>query len=814
MSKGAWVAIVGWTAIMTVAFGDTQAAPLQEASSAVAASVLPRPVLDRFCVTCHNERLRTAGLTLDTMDVANVSEAVEHWERVVRKLRARVMPPIGRPRPTEAVYDAVVSYLETALDDAAGANISPGRSDTLRRLNRTEYRNAIRDLLALDIEVASLLPADDSSHGFDNVSLAGLSPTLLERYLLTAGTISRLAIGTQVRAPIVDTVVLPSDLTQDYHFDGLPFGTRGGLVRSHTFPVDGEYLLDVRLGRDRLGDFVAGLHESHQLEIMVDGERVEVWTLNAEPRRPDESGVGPRDELVDARLKVRVPVRAGPREVGVTFRTKSSALIDAARQPFQRRHTHDTGDQRTQPVVSSLTITGPLAPGSIGDTPSRQRIFVCRPDASDEGPVTSDDDARCARRILATLARRAYRRPVTDEDLEPLLSYYNEGRSDGGFEAGIDLALRGVLANPNFLFRIERDPAGVAPGTAYRISDLELAARMSFFLWSSIPDDELLGVAIQGLLGEPAALEQQVLRMLADHRSTALVDDFAAQWLHLRNVASTAPDSRLFPDFDEGLRRAFRRETELLFESVAREDRSILDLLNANYTFVNERLARHYGIPNVYGSRFRRVTFGPESMRGGLLGQGSILTVTSYPTRTSPVLRGKWILENILGTPPPPPPPDVPPLPENDKGGEALTMRERMAQHRSNPVCATCHAQMDPVGLSLENFDAVGRWRTRSEAGTPIDASGALPNGTQFEGAVGLRGALLSRPELFVNTVTEKLLTYALGRGLEYYDAPAVRAITREASHNGYRFSSIVMGVIRSVPFQMRTSAERQTDNQ
>ena len=745
------------------------------------------------------------------MDVANVSDAPELWERVVRKLRARLMPPIGRPRPTDAAYDAAVSYLQTALDDASTAAINPGRSDSLRRLNRTEYRNVIRDLLALDIDVTALLPADDSSHGFDNISLGGLSPTLLERYLLAAGTIGRLVIGTQVRAPMVDTVVLPSDLNQDYHIHGLPFGTRGGLVRRQPFPVDGEYLLQVRLGRDRLGDFVAGIRESHQLEITLDGERVALWTLNpaSGSPRPGEPSAALREELADARLKLRVSVRAGPREVGVAFLRKSSALIDAARQPFQRRHTHDTGDQRTQPVVYSLTITGPLTPGGGADTPSRQRIFVCHPDTAEGEEVASDaDETRCARQILATLARRAYRRPVTAEDLEPLLSYYHEGRADGGFEVGIGLALRGLLANPHFLFRIERDPPDVPPGTAYRISDVELASRLSFFLWSSGPDDELLDVAIEGTLHEPAVLERQVLRMLADDRSDALVGNFAAQWLYLRNVASTDPDSRLFPDFDEDLRRAFRRETELLFESVIRENRSVLDLLNADYTFVNERLARHYGIPKVYGSRFRRVTLGPESVRGGLLGQGSILTVTSYPTRTSPVLRGKWILENILGTPPPAPPPDVPPLPESATGGQVLSMRERMAQHRRNAACATCHAQMDPVGLSLEHFDAVGRWRTRGEAGTAIDASGALPDGILFDGASGLRAALLNRPELFVDTVTEKLLTYALGRGLGYYDAPAVRAVSREAVHADYRFASIVMGIVRSVPFQMRRSAE------
>ena len=808
-ASGALAVVVGWVPTVPGAFRDALAAARpQAAASAPVASRSPEPILDRFCVPCHNEDLRTAGLALDAMDVTDVGAAAEAWEKVVRKLRARLMPPAGRPRPTHAAYDAAVSYIETALDDDARADINPGRTDTLRRLSRTEYRNAIRDLLALDIDVASLLPADDLSHGFDNVSLGGLSPTLLDRYLSSAATISRLAVGTQIRDPLVNTFVLPSDLAQDHHIDGLPFGTRGGLVRNHTFPVDGEYLLAVRLGRDRLGDNVAGLHEAHQLEVTVDGERAVLWGLD-----PASAGPGPgdpgalsSDDLPDVRLNVRTAVRAGLREVGVAFLSKSSALIDAARQPFQRRHTHDTGDQRTQPVVYSLTITGPLGPGRATDTPSRRRILVCH-------PLDAGDAERCAKLVIATLARRAYRRPVTDEDLRPLLAYYHEGWRDGGFDAGIELALRGLLANPHFLFRIERDAAEAALGTPYRISDVELASRLSFFLWSSIPDDELLDLAIAGSLREPAVTAQQVRRMLADERSSTLVTDFAGQWLQLRNVAAADPDSRLFPDFDEDLRRAFRRETELLFESVAREDRSVLDLLNADYTFVNERLARHYGIPNVYGGRFRRVALGPGSVRGGLLGQGSILTVTSYPTRTSPVLRGKWILENLLGTPPPPPPPDVPPLPEGNQEATSLTMRERMVAHRRNAVCAACHAHMDPVGLSLENFDAVGRWRSQSEAGTAIDASGALPDGTAFDGAAGLRQALLDRPDLFVTTFTEKLLTFALGRGLEYYDAPAVRAILREASDNDYLFSSIVQGIVRSVPFRMRRSAARQSDN-
>jgi hypothetical protein len=775
----------------------------------------PRAVLNRYCVSCHNQRVRTADLALDEIDPANVSQATETWEKVVRKLRGRVMPPVGRPRPDESAYEAVTTALQAALDAAAAAHLNPGRTDTFRRLNRTEYRNVIRDLLALDVDVSTLLPADDSSHGFDNVSVSGLSPMLFERYLMAARKISRLAIGTQVRAPIAETVVLPLDLTQDYHVDGMPFGTRGGLRREFTFPADGEYTFEVRLGRDRLGDSVAGLRDSHELDVTIDGERVQSWTLNPELRTP-QSTVRSRDELADAGLNVRLPVKAGPHQIGVTFRIKSSALIDAARQPFLRRHTPDAGDQRTQPVVHMVTIAGPFAVAGAGATPSRRRIFGCRPEADSFTPTApSEEEMRCARSVLETLARRAYRRPVTDQDLQPLVGYYTEGRSDGGFEAGIEMALRGLLASPDFLFRIERDPVGVMPGAAYRVSAIELASRLSFFLWSSMPDDELLALAAQGTLTGPVILEQQVTRMLADGRSKALADDFASQWLYLRNVASTTPDARLFPDFDEALRAAFTRETELLFESIVREDRSVLDLLTANYTFVNERLARHYGIANVYGDRFRRVTLPTDSVRGGLLGQGSILTVTSYATRTSPVQRGKWILGNILGMPPPPPPPNVPPLPENNSPAAVpLTMRERMAQHRGNPACASCHAQMDPVGLSLENFDAVGRWRSHSETGTPIDVSGGLPDGSVFEGVAGLRRAVLRRPELFVSAMTEKLLTYALGRGIEPYDGPAIRSIAHAAASNDFRFSSLAMGIARSVPFQMRRAAAPGIDSQ
>jgi len=764
------------------------------------------------------------------MDVGRAGEQPESWEKVVRKLRRRMMPPPGRPRPDEATYDALVSYLETSLDRSAAASPHPGRTDTFHRLTRAEYQNAIRDLLALDVDVSALLPNDDVSHGFDNVGVGAFSPTLLERYLAAAQKVSRLAVGSPPPSPASYVVVLPADLTQEDHFDGLPFGTRGGTMVRHTFPQDGGYDIQIRLSRDR-NENVEGLTEPHQVELTLDGTRVQLFTVK--PNR-NQSGTYYADEAVDKDLKIRVSMKAGPHELGVAFLRKTFALPETERQPYTAHFNMDR-HPRIQPAVYSVSIAGPFdaagtadlstfrqAQGrpepsrgttssrssqarSSDDTPSRHRLFVCRP-SSTGGATSASTDAACARTIVSTLARRAYRRPVTDADLEAPLAFYKEARADGGFDAGIEMALRAILASTEFLFRIERDPPNVAPNTAYRVSDVDLASRLSFFLWSSVPDDELLGLAIAGKLKQPAVMEQQVRRMLADPRSHALVTNFAGQWLYLRNLAAANPDARMFPDFDDNLRQGFRRETELFFESIVKEDHNVLDLLRANFTYVNERLARHYGIPNVYGSRFRRVTLPEDSVRGGLLGQGSVLTVTSYANRTSPVLRGKWILENILGSPPPPPPPNVPPLGDNTRGGKVLTMRERMAQHRVNPACSGCHQLMDPTGLSMENFDAIGRWRTRSEAGTAVDSSGGLPDGSAFEGVAGLRKALLARPELFVTTLTEKLLTYALGRGVEYYDAPAVRTIMRDARRNGYRFSSLVLGVVNSTPFQMRSS--------
>jgi hypothetical protein len=686
----------------------------------------------------------------------------------------------------------MASFLETALDRAAAANLNPGRTDTFRRLNRTEYQNAVRDLLAVNVDVSSLLPSDELSHGFDNITVSDLSPTLLERYLAAARKISRLALGRPVRSPGGDTMILPPDLTQEDHFEELPLGTRGGAVMRYTFPVDAMYDIQIRLARDR-NEHVEGLYGAHEVELLLDGERLTVFTVKASAAR---SG---NHSDVDRHLTMRVPVRAGQHAVAVTFPKPRPALLETERQPWQASFNMDR-HPRVTPALYSITINGPYEPSGPGDTPSRRRILVCQPAA----PAQEES---CARQIFSTLMRRAYRRAVADEDVNAAMKIYHAARREEDFETGIEMGLRAVLVNPEFLFRVEQEPAGVPRQSPYRISDPELATRLSFFLWSSIPDDELLDLAIAGKLRNETVLAQQVRRMLTDTRSRALVTNFAGQWLHLRNLSGVTPDMRLFTDFDENLRRAFRRETELFVGSVLLEDRSILELLSADYSFVNERLAKHYGIPHIYGSRFRRVTFPANSARGGLLRQGSILTVSSYATRTSPVIRGKWVLDNILGSPPPPPPPDVPALKEKTGAAKSMTMRERLAVHRENPACAGCHNIMDPIGFAFENYDAVGRWRT-AEDGTPIDATGSLPDGSKFAGADGLQQTLLKRPELFAATFAEKLLTYGLGRGIDTYDAPAVRRIVRQAAAGNYRFSSFILGIVNSAPFQMRMSQQ------
>ena len=764
----------------------------QAASSRSAEASTGREEVGRFvnlyCVECHNGDDKAAGLDLLSIGSEEVERHPEAWEKVVRRMVARQMPPEGSVRPKSQAYDSVVSRLADSLDRGAAEHPEPGRTGTFRRLNRTEYQNAIRDLLALDVDASTFLPNDESSRGFDNVTVGDLSPTLLDRYITAAQQISRLAVGNPRRSPGGDTFRIRADLTQEEHVEGLPIGTRGGALISYTFPQDGEFEIQLRLARDR-NEHVEGLSEPHELEVLLDRERVALLTVT-----PPRSERG--HQTADEHLKVRIKATAGPHQLGVTFLKKPSSLLETKRQPYQA-HYNMHRHPRISPALFQVSINGPYESKGHGDTPSRRRLFVREP----EGPA---DEEVCARQILSTLARRAYRRPITDADLRKPMEFYREARAGGDFDAGIEMALSAVLVNPNFLFRIEADPPGVAPKTAYRVSDTQLASRLSFFLWSSIPDDELLDLATSGELTKPEVLERQARRMLADSRSKNLVGNFASQWLHLRNLESITPDLRLFPDFDDNLRQAFRRETELLFEDVLREDRSVLDLLKSDHTYLNERLARHYGIPNVYGSHFRRVPVGSDGVRGGLLRQGSVLMVTSYATRTSPVIRGKWILENILGTPPPPPPANIPALKDNTVDS-SLSVRERLAEHRRNVACAGCHKLMDPAGFALENFDAVGRWRSIEE-GRPIDSTGGLPDGSKFDGVTGLEQGLLKRPELFVGTLTEKLLTFALGRGVEPSDAPAVRKIVRDARAADDRFSSLIVGIATSTPFQMRKS--------
>ena len=766
-----------------------------QAPPAVGSADDARAILDRYCVGCHSDRLRTAGLTLQAVDLANPAAHAETIEKAIVKLRLGSMPPAGRPRPAPAVYSALAGWLETGLDREAAARPNPGRTESLHRLNRTEYANAIRDLLDLEgLNFATLLPGDDRSYGFDNVAGAlGMTPTHLERYLDAARQISRIAVGDTSLPPGGETFILPPDLSQDDRFEQLPFGTRGGtLVRSY-FPADGDYII-------RFQAFTGvGLSEEEPnfIELSVDGERVFFEEMAQTPIRRTISGA---DIQSNTDWEVRVPIDAGLRDVAVTFVKTTSGQLEDLLQPFLRppgissfRLTRMGG--YSGPYIGQLSFTGPFDVTGPGDTPSRRRIFTCRP----SGPADPGAE-QCARSILSSLARRAYRRPVTDADLEVLLGFYRAGRGDGDFERGIQVALERLLASPDFLFRIVEDPPDSAPGAVYAISDLELASRLSFFLWSSIPDAELLEVAGRGELRDEAVLVEQTRRMLADPRSASLITNFAGQWLRLRNLPGIDRDAHLFPDFDDNLRRAMRRETELLLETIAREDRSMLELLAADYTFVNERLARHYGIPNIAGSHFRRVPV-TDPNRRGILGHASILTVTSQSNRTSPVTRGKWILENLLGAPPPAPPDEVPGLEQTRLEG---TLRERMVQHRRNPVCASCHQAMDPLGFALENFSPLGEWRT-VDAGFPVDAGGAMPDGiTTFEGVSGLRRALLDKSDVFISTLTEKLMIYALGRGIEYYDKPAVRDIRRRAARRDYRFSALIEGIVTSAPFRMR----------
>src|SRR5262245_39034217 len=803
--------------------------PAPRSELAYFAGLSQKALLDQYCITCHNERLKTGGLALDGLALNRLGETnAETWEKVVRKLRAGLMPPAGAKRPERGSLDALAKSIEDSIDHFAATNPNPGRAP-LHRMNRVEYANAIRDLLSIDVDPSTLLPADDSSHGFDNIAdVLGVSPSLLERYVSAAAKTSRLAVGERDASPAQVTYTVKGDLSQNQTLDGQPLGTRGGTAIRHNFPVDGEYVIKLSLLKLSFGQVFGEGAEGEELEVTLNGERVKLFKLDEVPmffmreaqgsHPPKPQPTDPLEERVkmtpDIRLEFRQKIKAGPQTIGVAFLQKSHAANeDLVRRPSSSTYDVFIGMQygyTTAPHLSRVVITGPYNATGLGDTPSRRRIFTCTPTAPVQAPppsrrsspdVAASEDG-CARQIISTLARRAFRRAVNDADITPLLAFYQQERErTGNFDAGIEMAVRRVLADPEFIFRFEPTPARVSPNVPYRISDSELASRLSFFLCASIPDDELLKLGIEGKLHEPAVLEKQARRILADPKARALVTNFANQWLYLRDLKNANPDVTVFPDSDDNLRHGFQRETEMLFESVMRENRSVLDLLDADYTFVNERLAKHYGIPNVYGPDFQRVPV-PSDARRGLLGHGSLLLVTSNANRTSPVIRGKWILENLIGSQAPLPPPDVPPLEEKPTAA-ARSVRERIEQHRANPACAGCHKIMDPIGLALENFDAIGRWRTTDE-GVTIDASAQLVDGTAIDGPASLRKALLNRPEAFVTAMTEKLLMYGMGREIKYYDMPAVRAVMKDAAPNRYRFSDLITGVVKSSPFQMR----------
>jgi hypothetical protein len=749
--------------------------------------------INRYCLDCHNAVDQEAGLVLEGIDLAAVEQNAELLETIVMKLEGRMMPPPGGGRPSDEERESLTAFLIESLDAAAAANPDMGRM-AVHRLNRTEYGNAVRDLLGLEIDAAEYLPADDEAYGFDNIAdVLRVSPSLMEQYLSASSKLAALAVGDPETQVVNAVYRAPPDLGQYRHVDGLPLGTRGGLLISHYFPLDAEYDFAVFLTRNIVG-YMTGLEWPHELEISIDGERVFVAPVGGE----DDNLMSDRNfsaaaDTIDERLRTRVFVEAGQHEVSVAFIRRNSAQTE---EPLEL-HTRDQDLQNMNgvPLVDYVTLIGPINPQGPGDTESRRSIFSCT-------PSSAADELPCAEEILSRLGRQAYRRPLSEEELGQLLELYELGRSDLTFERGIQTAIRGLLASPRFLFRSYEDPEGLAPGDIYPLDDFALASRLSFFLWSSIPDDRLLELAAANRLSDPEVYTGEVERMLADPKAHALIDNFARQWLFLRNLQSARPDVATFPDFDENLRRALRRETELLFESVVREDRSVVELLSADYTFINERLAQHYGIPGVYGSHFRRFEGVPEERRG-LLGHGSILTITSLPNRTSPVIRGKWVMENILGTPPPPPLPNVPAFKENEPGDAPQSVRERLQAHRSNPVCASCHELLDPLGLALENYDAVGRWRLK-EPGAAVDSSGRMPDGTLIEGVVELREAILERPEGFVSVVAQKLMTYALGRGVDYFDMPTIRAIVADAGQSDYAFSSLVMGVATSDQFRMK----------
>ena len=783
--SGAVLAGVGHLPLARLAAAGAQPVP----------DVPSRELLDRYCVTCHNERLQIAGLTLDGVDLAQVGVNAEVLEKVVHKLRSGQMPPEGRPRPDRAVVDAFATSLETALDRAAADRPNPGRVAS-RRLNRLEYVNVIGDLLGLEINGEELLPSDMAGFGFDNnADVLSITPALMARYITAATKISRAAVGSPDNRPVMQVYQVGYERRDVRAGEEMPFATHGGLAVRHHFPLDGDYILAIRLKRNETIETIDGIAENeHQIEVRIDHALVRRFMIGGKFPGPDpgqliavaeDDVAGQRLHeyrmTADHELEIELGVQAGTRVVSVAF-------TDSAPSPHPAREL---------PGIDKLFVSGPFDGTVPADTESRGRIFTCRPNRE-------QDEEPCAREVITALARRAYRRPVTVDDVEPLLGIYREGRRDRDFEAGIERALEALLSMPTFLMRVERQPVDTQPGAVYRISDLELASRLSFFLWKSIPDDELLDIAERGALSDPATLALQVRRMIADRRSTRFMDDFIGQWLQIRNIFSQDPDGALFAGFNDTLRSAMVRETELFFQSQIREDRPIRELLRADHTFLNEQLARHYGIDDLYGSHFRRVAW-TDDRRHGLLGHASLLTVTSYANRTSVVLRGKWVLENLLGAPPPPPPPNVPPLAESDRG-QPTSLRERMELHRSSPVCASCHARMDPLGFALEHFDAIGQWR-ENDGGADINAT-ITWEGDTIDSLRAFREALLASGDEFIRTVTEKLMTYALGRGVDYYDAPTVRKIVQDLARDDYRWSSLVLGIVASEPFQMRRAPD------
>ena len=792
----AFVALI--VAVSTTASSRATAAAAQAPAAQSSAPIAPRALLDTYCVTCHNQRTKTAGLMFDTMDLAKLPEHGDVWEKTVRKLRGGMMPPPGVRRPDQASVDSMVSWLERSLDEAAAAHPNPGRV-ALHRLNRAEYAAAIDDLLGIKIDPAALLPKDDEAEGFDNVaSVLTVSPSFLDQYISAARVVSARAVGNPAARPGSQTYRPTRGSDQSLRVDGLPLGTRGGLLVEHLFPADGDYKFNIP--NMAIAGYVRGMEYKHTLIVTIDGVKVFQNTIGGEDDiKAIDQQQAPAVAAINSRfLDIPVKVTAGPHKVGVTFVARTYAEPDEVLHSFRP----SAGEDRI-PRIGSLEIQGPFNPTGVSQTPSRARVFVCQPkSASDELP--------CAKTILSALARKAYRRPITNADLDAPIQFYSAARALGDFDTAIRDALPTILASPKFLYRAERSPAGLAPGSIHAIGDVELASRLSFFLIGRAPDDELLTVAERRTLTTPTVLEAQVRRLLADPRSESLVTSFAFQWLKMRALEEIDPDPIIFPNFDDSLRAAFRREMELFVDSILREDRPVLELLTANHTFVNERLALHYGIPDVRGDRFRRVTL-TDANRWGLLGKGAVLLTTSYANRTAPVLRGAWILENLLGTPPSPPPPDVEAFQENKDGEKQRSVREIMEQHRAKPSCNACHGVMDPLGFSLENFDAIGEWRAEDRyAGTAIDASGKLVDGTAVNSPADLRVALTRRPEQFVQTLTERLMTYALGRTVDYYDMPAVRKIVREAARDQYRFSSIVMGIVRSDAFRMRMVPEAE----